>query len=350
MRNRQVVCVSFLLFLLLAISSSPKSAWADLFINFIAVNASETQSEDIEVKYNLPQEIEPADVLDTGPLKVEYDVDKKTYYVRGTARFGPKESKTFKIRVKDVFRITEEEVNVLKKQLQENLTLLKDTESEATAKIAKEKLDAELDFILAQQNNYSDNVERRIEEYRAFVNELEKIRTSAYDIGYLEHESKAIAEADDVKATVKFMIQVTNPDKEKNKKIQHKHYLPQEVRAGDVVDKKGFEVRFDDKKNLAFLTKEEDFKPGEMKKIEIVIKDVWKFPMAKVDDVDKRVKLAMQELKGSIYDKSAQYLAGLIDGKLNQIREWQNLTLNAENHIGRYRLNTDRYEKAREDC
>lgn len=325
----------------------PTQAFAQLSINFIAVNASEREAKEIEVKYPIPRELEPTDVVDTGLLKLEYDVEKGVYYVHGTFRFEPKESRTYKIKVRDVFHITEQEVNILKKQLNDNLNLLKDSENFASAKVAKEKLDQQLDYILSQQTSYSDNIERRIEEYRSFVVELERIRTSAYDILYLEHESKAIAEMEKSKETVKLMIEVSNPTKDQSRKIQQKHYLPKEVRANDVVESRGFVVRFDEKKDASYLAKEEEFGPGEKKRYEIVIRDVWKFPIARIDDLEKRTKLALQELMGSVYEPSAKFLSGNIDEKVKEIRDSQGLALGPEQHIGVFRLNEGRYTDAK---
>lgn len=328
----------------------PGTGLAQLAINFIAVNASETRSKDIEVKYYLPPELEPDDVLDTGELKLEYDVDKGAYYAYKLMTFKPKESKTFKVKVKDIWRISKDEIDVLKGQLNENLALLEGKESYSFAQKARDKLVQQLDFILAQQENYSDNIERRIEEYRAYRAAIENIRNSAYDLDYLQHESKALDEMEQMKDVVKFVIEVENPYNE-IRDIQHKHLLPEEVRAEDVLDRKDFEVRFNEKKNRAFLSKEESFNPGEKKRYEIMIKDIWKFPTAKLDGLKNRADLAMEELEGSVYEKSAQYLFKEIGDNITTIKNTSDAVMpDMEQHIGLYRVNHKRYTQALKDC
>ncbi len=344
LRNKSMA-LALAVFLLLG----PSAFWAraQVAINFIAVNASETAAKEVDVKYFLPEELKPDDVLNTGELDLGYDVDKGMYFVYKKMKFNSKESRTFKVLVKDVWRIEEEEINVLKNQVDENLKLLEGSENYQYAVKAREHLHQEVDYIYNQQRNYSDNIDRRIEEYRSFKAALETIRNNAYDLDYLEHESKALDEMENRKL-VKFIIEVENPQEEK-KKIQHKHFLPEEVRADDVVEKRGFEVRFDDKKKRSFLSKEEEFNPGEKKKYEILIKDIWDFPTNKADSLQSRADLAVRELKDTIYEQSAEYLFKIIQTRLNEIKASKLLAQPIERHIGTYRLNEKRYEETKKD-
>lgn len=333
--------------LLLSWGPLASCVFAQVAIHFIAVNASETEPKEIDVKYYLPEELQPDDILNTGELNLDYDVDKGMYFVYKKMKFNSKESRTFKVLVKDVWHIEEEEINILKNQVDENLKLLEGSENYQYAVKAREHLHQEIDYIYNQQENYSDNIDRRIEEYRAFKAALETVRNNAYDLDYLEHESKAIDEMESRKL-IKFIIEVENPQEEK-KTIQHKHYLPEEVRADDVVEKKDFEVRFDEKKKKSFLTKEEEFNPGEKKKYEILIKDIWDFPINKAESLQARAELAVRELKDTIYEQSAEYLFKIIQSKLDEIKASKLLEQPIEQHIGTFRLNEKRYEETKKD-
>ena len=338
-----------LIIALFCLSAAGPRAWADLTINFIAVNASEDQPKKMEVKYALPKELEPEDILDPGELEKDYDVDMGGYYVHKVMTFQPKESRTFKVRVRDVWRITQEEVDVLKKQLDENVKLLEKDEGYEYAVRARDRLVAQLDQIFAKQASYSENIDRRIEEYRADKALLEVIRSNAYDLDYLAHEAKVLDELANQKNTVKFIVEVKNPTPE-TRTILQKHYLPKEVREEDVVDAQGFEVRFDEKKQQSYLTKEESFGPEQQRKYEVVIKDIWAFPLAKTDAIQKRADLALAELKDSIYEQSANFLFEAIQTRLTQIRQSAALELGVEQHIGMFRLNQRRYDEALLDC
>ena len=164
-------------------------ACANLVINLFAVNTSETGAKEIEVKHYLPAELDAEDILDAGPLKIEYDVDKRLYYASGKFLFNAKESRVFKIRVKDVWRISASEIDVLRVQLERNLEMLKDHEHYGYALQMRDQLNAQMDYILGQQARYSENIDRRIEEYRAYVGMLNEIRDNVYSLDFLKHLS-----------------------------------------------------------------------------------------------------------------------------------------------------------------
>jgi len=326
------------------------AAWAarTLNINFIAVNATD-QAKAMEIKQYMPAELTAEDIMESGDLKVEYDPDKKIFFVSGKFDFQPKESRTFKVQVKDVWNIQQEEVDLLKRQLDNNIETLRDHESYGAAQEARDEMYQQLDFIMAQQQNYSQNIERRIEEYRAYRNTLENVRNNIYSMDYLKFESKARQEVRNKAKTVKLLIEVKNPSDTESQTVTEKHYLPEEIRAADVVDGKGFEVRFDENKGRAYLTKEETFAPGETKKYEIILKDVWQFPYIKLQDLDDRTQIAMGELQGTIYEDSAQYLLGNIQSRIAGIRNAPQSGISVEKHIGIYRTNQKRFDEAWQD-
>jgi len=332
----------FLFFLLISLPVSVFAA--ELSINLIALNASETEAKEIDVKYYLPKELEPSDVLDSGELKVDYDVDKMLYYLNGKVKFQPKESKTFKIRVNDVWMITPEEISILKQNMDGNLSLIEqNAELYPNAKRERDKISDQLDVILAQQQSYSENIERRIEQYRAYAGLVEKIRKRIYDPNFLEKEAQTQDDGDAGK-TIKLVLEVKNPSELEEKTVKHKHFLPAEVREEDVVDKQGFDIRYDEKKSKSFLSKEELFKPNESKKYEIIIKDIWRFPVAKLDPMEKRANDAIEEMKDSAYASSGQYLYDMMIKQLQLIRETQDQNLPPDQHIGIFRTNQRRFE------
>jgi hypothetical protein len=346
--NKKLFCVGTLFTFLLLFSLSVSAFAGELSINLIALNPSETETKEIDVKYYLPKELEPSDVLDSGELKVEYDVDKTLYYLSGKVKFQPKESKTFKIRVNDVWMITPEEISVLKQNMDGNLSLIEGNDVlYPNAKRERDKLSDQLDIILAQQQSYSENIERRIEQYRAYAGIVEKIRKRIYDPNFLEKEAQTEDEGDAGK-TIKLVLEVKNPSESEEKTVKHKHFLPAEVREEDVVDKQGFDIRFDEKKNKSYLTKEEVFKPNEIKKYDVVIKDIWRFPVAKLDPMEKRATVAIEEMKDSAYATSGQFLYDSLVKQLKLIRDTQEQDLPPDKHIGIFRTNEKRFEDVKQ--
>lgn len=346
-RLRKILSV-ILLGILLAHDTGLAWAAGTLSINFIAVNASD-QPKQLDIDYDLPKELDAPDILDAGGLELTYDIDKKTYRARGKVSFQAKESKTFKVTVRDVWIVKADEIDALKKQLAQNVDSLKNHENYEAAQEAQNQMVRELDFIMAQQTNYSDNIERRIEEFRAFRQTMDDIKNNIYSMDYLRFESRALKELRDNQKLVKFIVEVKNPSDTEERTVTQKHYLPEEVRAENVVDAQGFDVRFDGDTNRSYLSKEETFAPGETKRYEILLRDIWWFPMIKLQDLDDRSQIAAGELAGTIYEESASNLLTKIAEKIKEMRDIPSEGLSVDKHIGVYRTKVKKFESAWED-
>jgi len=323
----------------------PLSFAANININLVVVNPAEKKTKDTPIKYYLPQELRAEDILNTSGLELDYDVDQGAYYIHGKTDMEPKESKTIKIEVKDVWRINPEEINLLKDQIENNVAMVEGKDYYEASVLLQERMIRKLDYILSQQNNYSDNVERRIEEYRAHVDVLREIRDNAFSLDYFRNP-KSQSEQND---KVKFVVEVKNSSESETKKIQQQHYLPREVTAEDVLERQGFEVRFDSDKKQSFLAKEEEFKPGETKRYEIVIKDIWRIPPEQTETMREKTEKAMEELKASEYSGNASYLADSIVENLDEIEKTQKDKQDMKKYIGSARANKTRLQDAEKD-
>ncbi len=349
MRIHRSVFLSFIyLYIFLGIFLYPFIAWAQLTFNLVAVNASD-EKKIVNVRQLLPRELAREDIIDVGPLKVDYDVDQGAYYVYGNIEFQPKESRTFKVAVQDVWIINEEEIDILKKQLDDNLALLKGKESYDAAVRAKDRIIAQLDYILTQQANYSQNIERRIEEYRSYANTLEDIRTKAFSLDFLQHEAKGTMEEEEETKTIKLVLEVKNPSAKEEKIFQQKHYLPREILTEHIIDAQGFEVHYDVEKQKSYLSSEEKFKPGEVKQYEIVIKDIWHLSAGRLDGIKARVDIAVKEIQGTVYEASGNYLVNKVNENIERILNSQSERQAVQEYIGTYRVNKRRYDSAEKD-
>lgn len=340
--------IKFLLFATAIIWGVLACSWlyaANITINLVAVNPSATEEKETPVTYYLPKEIDSQDILNPGGLNVDYDIDRGSYVLRGSVKLKPKESKTIKVEVKDIWRIAPEEVEILKKQIEENLALLQGTPYYESGQALRDQMFKKMDFVLAQQVNYSENVERRIEEYHAYIDDINQIRKNAFSIDYLKATPAPITDS----KTVKFIIEVKNPSKDETKKITQKHYLPKEVRSEHVLDSKGFDVRFDDLKKQSYLSKNEEFKPGETKKYEITIKDIWHIPEDSVETLRQRAQVAYDGVKDSDFSNSAGFLFDTITDRLSRVMSSQSVKQDMQRYIGTFRMNEDHMRDAEED-
>ena len=336
--------ISVVIFLLSAAFSFAQN----LSINLVAVNGTD-EAKKTPVKYYLPKELRPEDIISVGDLKVDYDLEKGAYFVHGDFDLAPKESRTFKLQIGDVWTIDPAGIEVVKQQIDKNLEELEGTEFHESATTLRNSMFKRMDYILERQQEFQNNIERRIEEYRANIDTLEEIKRDAFSTDYLtSYPLQPELETD----TVKMVIEVENPSKEEAKVISYKHYLPQEIRSSHLVDGQGFEVRFDGDRGQAYLTKKEEFQPGEKKRYIIVLKNAWNIPNPVINSFYARAKASLDTLlstdENEELKKTANFLAANIFVNLKLIQESQAKEASVREHIGLFRINKERYEKADE--
>ncbi|VAX36609.1 hypothetical protein MNBD_UNCLBAC01-365 [hydrothermal vent metagenome] len=317
---------------------------ADLNINVLAVNATEKQKEK-DIVSLLPSELTIDDVLDTDGLSLDYDVDQGAYYVYGKVVLAAKETKTYKVRIRDVWRVDQEKVKQIKEQIDGSLELIENTEYYETGKIKKESLLQRLDHVVGQQERFVDNIERRINSFRIYANELNQIRRKAVSVNYWRSRPPEVEDGN----TVNFIIEAKNKLEDKSQVMDSRHYLPAEVKPEHLVDTKGFDVRYDAIKRKSYLTKEEELAAGESKRYEIVIIDIWSIPQPEIEDLKDRTRKTYKLLETTKYVQSAEYLVANIKKNLEAVELSQSKERPVAQHISAYRVNKKRFKTAAED-
>ena len=314
---------------------------ADVNINILAVNATD-QQKDKDIKSYLPKELSGDDILDAGGLTVDYDVSQAAYYVYGTVGLAPKESRTFKIRVRDVWKISDEQVTDIKKQIDDGFSHVQNTDYAKTAEVRKEDLARRLDTILAQQSSATD-VGKRIDNYRVYSKELEKVRNNALSVNYWRGKPD-----EPTTGVVKFIIDLENPT-DKATVNKQPTYLPLEVKPEHIIDAQGFEYKYDAQKGQPYLSKEEELAPGEKKHYEVTLADIWKVPQTEIDNLKERTRKAYDLLKKTEYADSAKYLVDNIKTNLTKIEDSQAQQRSIKEHISAFRTNQEYFKSAQKD-
>ncbi len=318
-------------------------AFADVLINVMAVNGSPTVKE-TPVKYSLPPELKADDILDTSGLDLDYNVNDASYYVHGNVSLQPKESKTFKIRVKDIWKVTPDQVTAIQKRIEDGYNELGKVYDQAAADILKDHLNQKLNYIVEQQTSRADSVERRIDSFRTYTKEVRRIEMNALAVDYWRSKpGDALQEK-----IIRFKIEVENTT-DKVKPVKQKHYLPTEVRPENLVEYEGFEVRYDQAKRQAFLYKEEDFAPHIKKSYSIGIRDIWYIHQKDIDYLRRRADYAWDFLKSSQYAVAAKSLYDRAGVELVDIETSQKEEREIKAHISAYRVNQKIFEDARAD-
>ena len=334
----KILSAAFILFL-----GMMPLGFADITINVVAVNGSDSP-KNYPIKFSLPGELAAEDILDTNSLQLDYSVDDADYFVFGDVSLKPKESKTFRIHVKDKWTVTPDYVADLKKQIDEGYERLGKPHDTAKALVLKDRLEKKIDYIINLQSTNTDSVDKRIDAYRTYTKELKRIQNDALNVSYWRSDPGE----QQVRKIVHLTIDVENTAK-MVKHFKHKDYLPGEVKFEDVVEDEGFEVRFDQIKQLPFLFKEEDLTPGQKKKYSIGIIDVWTIDQKDIDYLLSRAKYVSDFLKDSKFEDSVKFLMDRIKADLSSIEASQAIQRPILEHISAYRGNKGIYNDAQKD-
>ena len=146
-------------------------------ISIVAVNPSAERTQLVPIRIDLPQEVTSKDVLSKGELKLEYDDKRSIYYVyKEGVPLQPKETRIFRVTIRDLWFIPKRELDDLKNYTNillgklEGSTYYKTGKSWAVASIEK------LDEIETSQADESISRKARIGAYRYHRKAIERIK------------------------------------------------------------------------------------------------------------------------------------------------------------------------------
>jgi hypothetical protein len=333
---------SWIVGLVFLIAMAP-CALADVYINVMAVNGTDT-AKDTSVKYNLPGDLSSQDILDTNGLELDYNVNDANYYVHGKVSLQPKESKTFRIKVRDVWKLSPEQVDSIKNQIEQGYDQIGKLKDPQQGEQLKEHLLQKLNFV-QEQSSKADTVEKRIDSFRTYSKELQRIENNALAVDYWRSDPSEVKKD----KIIRFNIEVENPF-DVAKPYKNKHYLPAEIKPEDLVEFEGFEVRFDQDKKQAFLFKEEELQPKEKKKYTIGIRDIWFIPQKDIDYLRSRADYAYDFLKNSKFASGSKILFERANELLKNLEDSQAQKRdNILDHISAFRDNQRTYSSAKTD-
>lgn len=91
-----------------------------MVVKTLITNPSSIISQEVPLKYYLPKESKKEHVIDSDAgTEIKYDTEKDQLYVEGNFTLKPGETKTVKVRLEDVWQISEAEIDSLLKQAEE---------------------------------------------------------------------------------------------------------------------------------------------------------------------------------------------------------------------------------------
>ena len=151
-------------------------AEGELTLRVMAVNPSKDQTQKAEVKAYLPKEIRLDDVLEKGDLEIAYDNQQGAYFVSGQYDLKPGETLEREIQIRDVWRVSEEELESLKAEATKTAELLVNTDFQERVNFLKTVIDAKLSKIVERQSVASASPDKHISKYRENLALLESVK------------------------------------------------------------------------------------------------------------------------------------------------------------------------------
>ncbi|MFA6358179.1 MAG: hypothetical protein WCY09_05885 [Candidatus Omnitrophota bacterium] len=149
-----------------------------ILMNAVIVNPSTTKSQQAMLKAYLPVESKPEDVINLGDLSVSYDVQENLYYIYKEFTLAPGEVVKRQIELKDVWVISEKELNATVERITEMLPDLKGSSYYDRAAAIKESIQSRVEQIMeAQKKSLEALPDIHIAAYRANMRILETIKT-----------------------------------------------------------------------------------------------------------------------------------------------------------------------------
>ncbi len=333
---RHVVYIGFLLLF----SSLSLHSFADVKMKFLVMNPSETEKKAIPIKYYLPEELNPEDIINAGGLNVEYDIDKGGYYVSGETQLGPKESKTYEIEVRDIWKIPEEKLDLLRKHVEEKVKTLEGSASYSTAKNLKDSVVARIDSIVNSQSATKPIADR----VEAFGDNQKVLKTIENDVIVLEGISAGDNPQENI---VSLVIEVTNPFDFK-KDFPIKYYLLPEMNKSDVLDANGLSLNYDNNFERVYLEGSVTLEPGTSKRYVIKVRDVWRIKETELDMVSSESQKILEQLLDTEFENLGQYLNTEIQRLINEIKLSQSGDVSLKERVANYKVNLDKFRTAKE--
>lgn len=246
-------------------------------IKILAVNPT-NQDLDTVITHRLPPEVLPEDVLDSSGMQIRYDTNLVSYYLSSSVVLAPKETRTINIRVRNVWHVDAEYIEGIRLKLRQTVNSLDTTRYYDTAKRLLEKAMAQIERI-EQEESRKRTIQKQIEAYRSHMKQLKQIETGMLSLSALR---KLSVQDEGGVRTAKFIIRAKNPAPERMT-MTVKAILPKEITSFDVLNPLDFTLLFEKDQGRFYVEKEDIFEPGEEKKYEIILRDVWYITKAELD-------------------------------------------------------------------
>jgi predicted nuclease with TOPRIM domain len=292
--------------------------------------------------FYLPSELSKEDILDAGGMQIRYDDKRSALFLFGEAKPGSEVVKSYKVIVRDVWRIPQTDLDFIKTQIKGRVQYLEGTDDLAAGQKLADHILKELDGIEKAQSEEM-TIPDRIEMHRMAAEKIDQIRGQVTVMADYVKQARWFKEVSETTETVKMTIQIKNPLSEKLDREKVVRYLPRGVTPNDVIDAQGFTVKYDPERQMFFLYKEVDLKPSEAMTAVVTFKNAWKVPIEKLELLVKSAEDLQTRLVGSQYEETGKKIFDELNKLATQIKELQAKSESPADMIANFSLNLTRF-------
>jgi len=258
------------------------------------------------------------DVIDSADMEIKYDGDKQMHFVTQEVELAPKEVRTIKLKVRNVWRVPDEELQRIRAEMEQKIRSLQNTKYADTGELLYEKVNDMLSLIEEEQAK-KIGIKRRVELFRSHRKQLEMIRGEMVSLETLQMLKD---EQEFGVRTTKFVIKAANPANEP-REMMVRSLLPKGIETGDVLEKLKFDVLYDEEEKRYALELKDEFAAKENKRYEVVLRDIWYIPQPTLDSLSERTEQLAVHFVGSSYDEFAAQNATFIYESIAEIEALQ---------------------------
>lgn len=183
---------------------------------------------------------------------------------------------------------------------------------------------------------------------------LKKVVSLVFYVTFFMHTivaHKCLQAAETSLDNVTLRVTTVNPSKTKTQLVPVKIDLPEEVTSRDVVEMSGLSLEYDSSRGIYYVFNNGvELAPQETRIFEIEIKDVWRIPDHRLNEVSNRTRELLGLLEGNERFPDAEEISKSIESKLNEIKTTQrDEAVSRSTHIGIYRTNLKVMDELKSD-
>ncbi|MFA6636320.1 MAG: hypothetical protein WCV56_04370 [Candidatus Omnitrophota bacterium] len=331
MRKRHIV----LWFFFMAFFVRPGEISADVGVNIVVVNPSESKTQKMTINYELPPGLQRSDILETGDLNAEYNVSRALFYVTGEIELNPKETRTVKVVIRDIWNIPSEKFDNISSILEGKIKGLQDSADPETLKLASDELRSRLEDVRKYQRDNAGDVQKRMEMYTSNMDKLRRIENDIFSLERMLSKETGTEERDE---TVLLTIEASNP-RDEERTLPVKFELPREIIPQHIEELGGMEIMYDSAKDMFYLFAERTFAPEETRRFQVRIKNIWKISELEINRYVEEAEEAYAKFEGLSDEPTVAILLESIKNNASTIIETQKAAESVRDRVAVFRAN-----------